>query len=60
PNGTNVGEARKRIATLEDEADWMEALVERSVESLETYLRKRPTGLYAENARKILRDLPRG
>ena len=38
----------------------MEALVERSVDSLETYLRKRPTGLYAENARKSLRDLPRG
>ena len=56
PSGKHLREARDRIEMLQDETDWQTVLVERSRDALVEYLRKRPTGRYADHARQLVRD----
>ena len=52
--GMHDGEARQAILNIEDDKDWKNTVAAGNSEAYQTYLRKHPTGKYAQHAQNAL------
>lgn len=55
----HAGEARTRIAALQDDSDWMTAQTGRSLDGYQQYLRVEPKGTHAQAARDAIDGMER-